>query len=125
MSRVVNTFDFTDIIVMGDLVRGLSDQELKATVLGEVKQETEVAEVDNPFLTAALPRPTMPVQMRFLPLKNDGTGVPEGLTFTEMREEILNPSKPEPERPMMMPGGPNMMGKGNSPWLLVPPLTPY
>ena len=36
------SFDFTDTVVMGDLVRGLHDPEIKSIVLGEVQQETEL-----------------------------------------------------------------------------------
>ena len=36
------SFDFTDTVVMGDLVRGLHDLEIKSIVLGEVQQETEL-----------------------------------------------------------------------------------
>ena len=38
----MNTVDFTDTVVMGDLVRGLGDPEIKAVVLGEVEQRTEL-----------------------------------------------------------------------------------
>ena len=38
----LNTYDFTDTVVMGNLVRGLSDNEIKSIVLGEVQQETEL-----------------------------------------------------------------------------------
>ena len=38
----VNVFDFTDTVVMGDLVRGLGDPEIKSIVLGEVEQKTEL-----------------------------------------------------------------------------------
>ena len=40
-----NTVDFTDTIVMGDLVRGMADPEVKAIVLGEVVQHTELDEL--------------------------------------------------------------------------------
>ena len=38
----INVFDFTDTVVMGDLVRGLGDPEIKSIVLGEVEQKTEL-----------------------------------------------------------------------------------
>ena len=41
----INTFDFTDTVVMGDLVRGLNDPEIKSIVLGEVEQKVELKEL--------------------------------------------------------------------------------
>ena len=37
--------DFTEVVVMGDIVRGLADPEIKATVLGEVEQHTVLDEL--------------------------------------------------------------------------------
>ena len=34
-----NEIDFTDTVVMGDIVRGLADPEVKTIVLGEVEQK--------------------------------------------------------------------------------------
>ena len=36
------TIDFTEEVVMGDVVRGLADPEVKAIVLGEVEQKTDL-----------------------------------------------------------------------------------
>ena len=38
----VTEVDFTDTIIMGELVRGLADVEVKKAVLGEVEQKTEL-----------------------------------------------------------------------------------
>ena len=39
------TIDFTEVVVMGDVVRGLADPEVKAIVLGEVEQKTDLKEL--------------------------------------------------------------------------------
>ena len=40
-----NTVDFTEVVVMGDIVRGLADNEIKAAVLGEVEQRTKLEDL--------------------------------------------------------------------------------
>ena len=35
-----HNIDFTEVVVMGDIVRGLADPEIKAAILGEVEQHT-------------------------------------------------------------------------------------
>ena len=40
-----NEIDFTDTVVMGDIVRGLADPEVKTIVLGEVEQKTDLNEL--------------------------------------------------------------------------------
>ena len=40
-----NEVDFTDTIIMGELVRGLADTDIKTIVLGEVEQKTELDEL--------------------------------------------------------------------------------
>ena len=37
-----STVDFTEVVVMGEVVRGLADPEIKAIVLGEVEQKTQL-----------------------------------------------------------------------------------
>ena len=39
------TVDFTEVVVMGDVVRGLADNEIKAAVLGEVEQWTNLEDL--------------------------------------------------------------------------------
>ena len=40
-----NKIDFTETVVMGDIVRGLADPEVKTIVLGEVEQKTDLNEL--------------------------------------------------------------------------------
>ena len=38
----MNVFDFIVTVIMGNLVRGLSDPEIKSIVLGEVEQKMDL-----------------------------------------------------------------------------------